>query len=333
MFSYRDLQAISLLGRLDKTSDSHKEQQLLGALYNTPSQLSIKGLLERTRSPRLVTRLEAIRALEKLESISQDAESALINDIIHHPFTTAYISARILGNQGCVSSIPVLRELAASTDYMLAGEAMIALAKLRDFAFRPQIERIILDTQNPRLQIMGAEALGMYALPDSLHTLTNILKSTDLPPYLRDEIILSMSTIINTEDRFYRILVRYTAEPSLATALALDEAESAVEFYKSNTGRIGRKKKNERPLLASQADSFQAAVVSLEHDKDGSHLSRWILGLPGFAFTADPAFETAKSIFFKIIMEEEMNSQKCLRLLIVHWAARQLRNWTKRLRK
>jgi len=331
MFSYRDLQAIFLLDRLDKTADSNQEQELLGALYNNPSQLSTKGLLEKARSPRLVTRLESIRALDKLDSLNEDAEAALINDVVNNPFTTAYISARILGNHGCISAIPILRELASSGDYMLAGEAMIALAKMRDLAFRPQIENIILEMQNPKLKIMGVEALGIYALPDTLNTFINILKDTDPPPYLLYEILLAMSAILGTQDQFYRILVRYIADPSLVSALALDEAESAVAYYKSNIGwRKGGKKKHEFPLLERQAGGLQEAVSAME--QDGKVLSGWIQSLPAFAFSDEPSFKTAQALFSEILVDDKMASQKCLRLLIVHWAASQIRVWTQRLK-
>jgi MFS family permease len=333
MFSYRDLQAISLLDRLDKTADSNQEQELLGALYNNPSQLSTKGLLDKARSPRLVTRLEAIRALDRLDFLHEDAEAALVNDIVNNPFTTAYISARILGNHGCVSAIPILRELASSQDYMLAGEAMIALARLSDFAFRPQIENIILEMQNPRLKIMGVEALGIYAIPDSLNTFINIIENTDPPPYLLNEVILAMSAILGTQDQFYRILVRFIADPSLAPALALDEAESAAAYCKSNIGwRKGGKRKTELPLLERQAGRIHEAVSALEHNGDGKVLSGWIQTLPDFVFSDDPAFKTAQVLFSKILVDDNMASHKCLRLLIVHWAAYQIRVWTQRLK-
>jgi len=331
MFSYRDLQAISLLDRLGKTADSNQEQELLGALYNNPSQLSTKGLLDKARSPRLVTRLESIRALDKLDSLNEDAEAALINDVVNNPFTTAYISARILGNHGCISAIPILRELASSGDYMLAGEAMIALAKMRDLAFRPQIENIILEMQNPKLKIMGVEALGIYALPDSLNTFINIIKNTDPPPYLLYEILLAMSAILGTQDQFYRILVRFIADPSLVLALALDEAESAAAYYKSNIGwRKGGKRKTELPLLERQAGGLQEAVSAME--QDGKVLSGWIQSLPAFVFSDEPSFKTAQALFSEILVDDNMASQKCLRLLIVHWAASQIRIWTQRLK-
>jgi hypothetical protein len=333
MFSYRELQAISLLDRLNKAQNFHQETLLLGALHHMPSQLATKGLLERAQSPRLTTRQEAIRALERLETLSEDAERALINDIATHPFTTAYISARILGNHACFSTIPLLRELAYSQDYMLAGESMIALAKLRDNAFRPQVEQIILNTGNPRLKIMGAEALGIYGLPHSLYTLLEMLRGTDPPRYLRDEVVLAMAAILDTQNQFYRILVRFLAEPSLAPALAMDEAEAAYEFFNDKLGgRKSARKKKELPILAQQANNIQAAVSAIVHDKDPSPLSQWIMGIPADPFINDPAFSVAQAIFPEILLDSEMSSYERLHLLIIHWATYQIRNWTKRLK-
>jgi hypothetical protein len=295
--------------------------------------LATKGLLERAQSPRLTTRQESINAFESMEALSEEAEKALINDIINNPFTTAYVSARILGSHGCASAIPLLRELAFSSDYMLAGEAMIALAKMRDKAFRSQIEQIILNTDNPRLKIMGAEALGIYGLPESLYTLLEMFRGVDPPHYLRDEAVLAMAKILDTQAQFYRILVRYLAEPALASALAMDEAESAYEFFNANLGgKKGPGKKNELPLLAMRAEKIQTAVSALVHENDGSQLSQWIMGLPAHSFSNDPAIKVAQVIFPEVLLDNEMISCECLRLLIIHWATYQIRVWTKKLK-
>ena len=333
MFSYRDLQAISLLDRLSKTQDSRKEELLLGALYNTPSQLSVKGLLERSQSPRLATRMESIRAFERLETLGEDAETALINDIANNPYTTAYISARILGNHGSVSSIPLLRELTGSGDYMLAGEAMIALAKLRDTAARPQIEKIVLESRNPRLKIMGAESLGIFGMPDSLYTLMDLLRGANPPPYLRDELVLAMSNILDTQNQFYRILALFTSDPSIAPALAMDEAESAHEAFRSQIGGRKIRRKDELPLLENMARKLPSAVSSLVYNGDGSSLSRWAFELPDYAFDDDPSFSIAQSVFSEALLDDELSSFRRLHLLISHWGAWHIRLWTKRLKK
>jgi len=329
MFSYRDLQAIALLDRLDRSRDFHEQEQLLDALHRNPSQLSIKGLLEQANSPRLATRMEAIRALERLDRLNEAAEKALVNDIVNNPFTTAYISARILGNHGYAPAIPILRELVSSTDYMLAGEAMIALARLRDTAFRPQLEGIIVGTQNPRLKIMGVESLGIYRSPDSLDALIGILKSAEPPPHLRDGAALAMAEIVGIQNRFNRALTRFLAEPALAPALAMDAAETAAEFFKTT---LGGRNKGRFAAIAKHAETLHPAVSSMVHGGDPAPLSSWVLGLPDAALSDDPSFQTVQDVFAKALLDDEAVSHRHLQLLASHWAAHKLRAWTRKLK-
>ena len=320
IFSFRDLRAISLLGKLNKAQDSLEEELLLGELHNTPSYLAVDGLLERARSPRLATRLEAIRALEKLRNLSENAEKALIDDSLNSPFTTAYISARILGNQNCTAAVPMLRKLSVSDDYMLAGEAIIALAKMKDETYRPEIEKIILNTQNPRLKIMGAEALGLYHNAESISVLLDILRGKDPPPYLRDEVILAIAAILDKQKKFYKILARYTADNSLVLALALDEVEAACEFVNSILSRKKKTSKADVSVIASHAGNFNNAVSGYIRDNDGAQLSRWILELPDEK-------NIVKSVLSGAVLDEDLSIHNCLRLFIVHWAAHELRLW------
>ena len=333
MFSFRDLQAISLLDRIDKSQDFHEQEQLLGELHRKPSQLSIKGLLEQAKSPRLATRMEALGALERLERLDEAAEKALLNDIVNNPFTTAYISARILGNHGYTPAISILRELIHSTDYMLAGEAMIALARLRDSAFRPQLEEIIVSTKNPRLKIMGVESLGIYRSAGSLDALIGLLKDADPPPYLRDGVVLAMAEIAGIQNQFNRTLVRFLAEPALAPTLALDAAETAGEFFAASfSGIKAGKNKTRLAPIARHAESIHAAVSSLVHGNDPGPLSRWIQEIPDAAFSDNPSFKATQNIFSQALLDAEAISHKHLQLFIVHWAAHQIRVWVKKLK-
>jgi HEAT repeat protein len=327
MFSYRDLRAISIMEKLNKTSDSQEEETLLGALLETPSRLSIKGLLTRAKSPRLTTRQEALWAINALENLDEDAEKALMNDIINNPFTTAYISARILGSHSVFSAIPLLRELASSTDYMLAGEAIIALARLGDDAFRPQVEDIIVKTKNPRLKIMGVEAFGIYASPNSLTVLLDILRGEDPPPYLLDEVIIVMAGILEIQNLFYPILVRFLADETQATMLAMDEIESAYEHYNSVLGRKRSKKNTELAELQKQAKTFQVALPSYVKESNGAALSRWIHELPD-----DLCHTIVQVVLSEAVLDNELTNYPRLKLLIINWAANKLRQWTKRIR-
>jgi len=327
MFSFKDLKAISLLDKLNKTSSSGEEEAILDALHDVPSKLATKGLLARVKSPRLAVRMESIRAIDALEFLTEDAERALMDDIVHNPYTTAYISARTLGNHGVFRAIALLRELALSDDYMLAGEAIIALSKLGDNAFRPQIEQIIIETQNPRLKIMGVEAFGIYGSPNSLTILLDILRGADPPPYLRDEVVLAMASILDTQNQFYPLLARFLADETQASTLAMDEAEAAYEYYVSVHGR----KRNADPRIATlsrQAKIFQASASNFVRNSNGNELSRWILELP------DELVHTiVQMVLSEAVLDDELINHRRLRLLITHWAAHELRLWTNKLKK
>ncbi|MDR2619145.1 MAG: MFS transporter [Treponema sp.] len=328
LFSFRDLRAISLLDKLNRTSDSQEEEALLEALHDTPSKLSIKGLLVRAKSPRLAVRLEALRAIDALKTLDEAAERALMDDIINNPYTTAYNSARILGNHGVFAAIPLLRELASSRDYMLAGEAMIALAKLGDHAFRPHIERIIAKTKNPRLKIMGVEAFGIYGSPNSLTILLDILRGAHPPPYLRDEVVLAMASILDTQNQFYPLLVRFLADESQVSTLAMDEAESAYEYYASVHGRKRVKKDSNLAEIARQAKALLPAVSAFVKETRGGPLSRWILELPD-----DIAHTIVQVVLSESVLDDELTGHRRLKLLIVHWVAHELRFWTNKIKQ
>ena len=317
IFSFRDLRAINLLDKLNKAEDSGEEVVLLGALQNTPSHLAINGLLERARSPRLATRLEAIRAIEQLRSLNDTAEKALIEDMTTNQYTTAYISARILGKHNCKDAAPLLRNNTASSDYMLAGEAMIALAKMKDVEFRPEIERLILETDNPRLKIMGAEALGMYRNAESLLCLLEVLRNAEPHLYLRDEAVLSMAAILGTQRKFYSVLVKYVANNSLVVTLGMDEAEAAVENFKS--AAKGNKLNFD---IDAYTANFHVIINDYIENKNGVKLSPWILELPDEHSRGDAP--VIKSVLSQTVLDEELCSYNCLRLLITHWAAQQL---------
>jgi hypothetical protein len=327
MFSYRDLKAISLLDKLNKTSNFGEEETILEALQDVPSNLSTKGLLVRARSPRLSVRMESIQAIDALPALSEDAEKALIDDIIHNPYTTAYRSARTLGNHGVFSAIPLLRELAVSNDYMLAGEALIALAKLADNAFRPEIEKIVLETKNPRLKNAGIEAIGIFRFPASLPLLIDILRGDNPPPYLRDEVALSMANILGIQNKFYPLLVRFLADESQVSTLAMDEIESAFEYYMSVHGRKRSRKNSELAALDQQAKAFQPAASNYIQNNNGADLGRWVLLLP-----EDLVDTVVQNVLPEIILNDELVSYPRLRLLVVQWAAHELRLWTNKLK-
>ena len=327
IFSFRDLRAISLLDKLNKAEDSDEEKELIGELQNAPSHLAIEGLLERARSPMLATRQESIRALEKLTVLGESAEQALVEDITNNPYTTAYISARILGKYNCRAAIPKLRQLALSGDYMLAGESVIALAKMNDTEFRPNVEEIVLSSQNPRLKIMGSEALGIFHNVESIPVLLEILRGKDQPPYLRDETILSIAAIIDTQKKFYKVLAKYSkeeaaaADDSLAVTLAFDEVEATHEFIKTTLNKK-RASRDQISRISAYAGKLNHAVMGYAQKKKGEKLSQWIMDIPR---EFSKATDALRAIICQTVLDRELNEIDCLRLLFIDWAAQELR--------
>jgi hypothetical protein len=338
MLSFRDLRAITLLDKLDKTRDTDEEEALLEALHDTPSPLAIGELLEKAKSPRLAVRTESLHALEALETLNDAAEQALMDDLIANPYTTAYISARILGNHEVTAAIPILRELAASDDYMLAGEAMIALARLNDTMFLSQIELLIINTKNPRLKIMGVEALGIYKSPNSLSILLDMQKAKDPLPYIRDDVTLAMASILDLQNSFYALLVRLAVplpkdsaalDENLAATLGLDEAEAAYEYYMSlHGGWKGLRKKLALGPSMKQAKLLQPAVSQYMQEKKGKYISAWIHALP-----AGMSDHITRSVLAEAVLDDELAEQSRLQLLIAHWAAKQLKLWANKLKQ
>ncbi|MDR1211165.1 MAG: MFS transporter [Spirochaetaceae bacterium] len=317
MFSFRDLRAITILDKLEKTRSSQEEEELLEALHNAPSRLSAKGLLDRSKSPRLAVRTESLRALGSLQTLSEKEAQILQDDIVNNPYTTAYISARVLGSHGFTSAIPLLREKLKSGDYMLAGECMIALAHLDDKDSIPDIEKIIHKSKNPRLKIMGVTALGIFAAPESLSALLELLRAEDPPPYLRDEVVLALAGILTIEKQFYPVLVRYLEHPGMGAALAQDEAEAAYEFYAERKQGV---KKNRDGIGIQAARSLQAAAGAFMKDAKGAQLSRWMLQLK---LDGDSAF--IQMVLSEAALDNDLVPHERLRLLICQWASCQLR--------
>jgi hypothetical protein len=176
---------------------------------------------------------------------------------------------------------------------------------------------------------MGVEAFGIYGSQNSLSVLLDILRSSDPPPYLRDEVILAMASILDIQNYFYPILVRFLEDQSLAPALAMDEAESSFEFYRSNLGhrRLYFRKKN-LTFINNHAKNIQAAVSAYIREKNGAPLSRWILELPD-----DQCSTVVKVVLAEAALDNDLCSLTRLQLLIIHWAAHVLRQWVLRLKQ
>jgi MFS family permease len=320
LFSPRDLRAIMLLDKLEKTRGAGAEGDVLEELSETPSQYAVKAILDRLRSPSFTVRIEALNALYAVGRLDEPSKEVLIDDLRRNPHTTAYLSARVLGKHHVTESRDNVREALVSDDYMLAGEAMLALARLGDKDSYPRIERIIQETANPRLKIMGFGALAIAREQSAIPILIDSMIEKETAAHVKDEAALSLASVLGIANEYYKLLVRYLEDPHSCAMLAKDEAERAYEHYRSLHGG-GRKKERHSPRDI-QAGLLQGAVAAYTERNDGSALARWILSLP-----PEAADESLKLMLAGAVMDKTLVLQDSFALLATQWAARRLRAW------
>jgi hypothetical protein len=207
LFSPRNLRAIRLLRRLDRSRTVHEEQQTIRALAVSPSSVSVDDLLAKLKSPSFAIRSEALNALRN-HPVDPRIREALVDEVRDHQFTTAYVAAEIAGGQGIAEAIPALREALGSDDFMVSGKAMISLAQLGDRESLPVIKKLFEDTTNPRLIIHGARAFAQFRDPDLIASLVAKLEP-QIAPFVRDEIILAIAEIAGMGDWFFPLYSKF----------------------------------------------------------------------------------------------------------------------------
>ena len=202
IFSPRDLRAVALLNRLGRSRTIDEEVAAIRALGESRSEVPVEDLLQRLKHPRFYVRQQALQALEVLP-VDHQVTSSLINEVKNHKFTTAYIAARIIGRRGIRQGIKALRASVDSADYLLQANAMLALGRLGDVDSVPLIEHAMTRSRNPLVLIHAATALEALGSTASIPLLMELLKTRNAPPFLRDEMILSIAGIIGFGEWFY----------------------------------------------------------------------------------------------------------------------------------
>jgi hypothetical protein len=198
---------------------------------------------------------------------------------------------------------------------MLVGEAMVALAKIGNEPAKAEIEGLIRLNRNPRVRIMGTQALEIYGSLDSLPLLLDLLREENPPPYLRDEVTIAIADLLGVQEAFYPLLIRYLEDPSLLLPLALDAVESATERYES----LHRNKKSRiKSPSSSPLDGLEAAVTSYIARSDGALLSRWILD------TLEYTKHGLVYLMAEAALDDDLSVHNRFRLLLVLWATKQL---------
>lgn len=203
ILSPRDLKALALVRKFDKTTSADEDRDIIQALQDSPSKLTSEEMIIKLKSPRFVVRMKALQAFFQLP-LDDEIKQVLISDVKNHPYTTAYIAAEIIGERKISEGTKILRSALSSKDYFLAGKGMVSLAQLGDLESLPKIEKILRRTKNPRLIIHAARAIEIFSEPEAVPLLLEKME-TKTAPFLRDEIILSIAGVYGWGEQFYKI--------------------------------------------------------------------------------------------------------------------------------
>lgn len=278
LFSIRDLKAFDLLTRLDQSRDPEEELRLIHELGESGSPRTQGELLAYLSSPRFELRMEALLALEALPSLNERSLAALATEVEARATTTGYVAARILGKRGGPAAVPILRRALDSSEALLQGAAVIALARLGDRESIPGIETLLRSTSHPRARIQAAYALEIFGKRESIPALVASLRSEDPPAFVSDEIVLAMASILGIMGVFY----------PLYDAFSEDE-ENALSLLRLSA--------DERLDTETELSAFGAALAMLFAEKsEGAPMARLLLEAdldPGVSLVlADALFDS-----------------------------------------
>ncbi|HAP55966.1 MAG TPA: hypothetical protein DCQ16_08805 [Spirochaetaceae bacterium] len=228
MFSPRDLRAFDLLSKLDRSSAPDEEVRIIQEIGQSASFHTQEELLDYLHSPSFEVRMQALLAIEQMPRLSSQLIRPLMQEIELHPFTTAYVAARILGTHQKSEALPVLRKALEIEDYILQGSSLIALAKIGDRDSIPMVESMLMRNTNPRVKISAAYALQLFNSRDSLPVLVSSLRKDDPAAFVSDEIILAIAGIIGIMEEFYPLYSAFGEDETNGLALLESSAKDII---------------------------------------------------------------------------------------------------------
>jgi len=133
---------------------------------------------------------------------------------------------------------------------------MLALGRIGEKQVIPEIEKVMKESDNPHTLIHGAAALHALSSVPSIPVLLEVLRKENPPPFLRDEVILSISGILGMDAWFYPF---YTC------------------FLENFEDGIGRLKDTVKESAKGDSDTKHALLLDsfsrLKDDKEGFGVS------------------------------------------------------------
>lgn len=202
IFSLRDLRAVGMLNRLERTRDQAEEQSAIRSLAHSGSQIAVGDVIGRLSFPSYATRQEALEALISLP-YTAEVEAALIRHLDDAIHTTASQAVRILGLRGGAAAIDPVRAVINSRDVNMADRALIAYARLAGRAAINELREAFSAAVNPRRLMHAAVAIQIAGERSDLSLLLGRLAEPELPDYVIDEILLAAAQILEMFDMFY----------------------------------------------------------------------------------------------------------------------------------
>ncbi len=211
-FSFRDWRAIYTLQKLSRPTREQEDMSIVNKLQGIASDLGEDVLVNYLESPRFTIRGKALQALNQIE-ISPQTARRIVQELQQGEFTTAHLAAELLGDHGVTEAIPSLRKALESKDIFLQGKAMLALVRLRDEASYSAIISIFRQTNNPRILIYGARAIGLMGKRENIALLLEKIRLNSLPEHVRDEILYDACDMIGIGNEFYNFFNLFKRSP------------------------------------------------------------------------------------------------------------------------
>ena len=218
IFSPRDLRAASLVNRLTRSRSQDEERSTIRSLAHSGSLLPVGEVLSRVEAPGYALRLEALDALEQLP-FSPAVEAVLRRHLHEGEHTTAERAAWLLGLKGSTNARSDLWAVSDSPDRILAGRALVALARLKDTKVAEAAMQRIARALGQSPVVFGdilpaAVALQIAGTERSRGVLLQCLSEETLPDYVLDEVVFALSRIDGSYEWLYPFYSAFTRDDS-----------------------------------------------------------------------------------------------------------------------
>ena len=219
-FAPRDIRALLLLNKLDKTGSQEQELKAIDRLKDTKSAMSADKILGYLETPKYHVRIKALLALYETP-FNKKVIDRVMNELKYGTYTTAPSAAMILGGRNIKEAIPLLREKLDSDNIYLVGRTMVALSQLGDKESCSKIKEIFINSENQYILISGAAALAIMGDPESLKLLLDKTLLDNIDHSVRAEIYSAIAEIGGIGDDFYKLFKLYFTRKDLQNPLCM----------------------------------------------------------------------------------------------------------------